>query len=133
MRHKNTVELDTCSCIIDIFFDDALPTEEVVYEYELVRACPFHTTAADALDECKTKNVVIGEIVSKNPDIMETVIDNDGNESRRFKKNAKPRFRYDETRRLIITVPTLNAKAKSDAAVEIEKKRGELKNEVIIE
>lgn len=107
-KHITRWSPDTCGCVLDYEWDDSVPQDQRTHAIsEVVKACPNHQDTAEKVyekvkDENTTKNRVLGEIMESVPALVEEVIDDNGNISKRFKRGMEPKWSFDENRQLQI-------------------------------
>lgn len=138
MIHTTTWRPDTCGCVLEYKWDDALnedqrvhtPTENTVY-------CAAHSpekiqtrlqAKGEVLDQKKqahehiyeavlkenqTKNLVLASL-TESDDLAETVTEN-GQEVRKFKIGQEPVWQFDKDRNLKITLPVTLPKTQKEA------------------
>lgn len=128
---------DTCDCTIHYAWDKSLPLEQRVhipvdsvttYDKRKIdrQACAAHSTHLQKgkhrehhdtiLAENQKKNHVLNEIMENTPSLVETVVDAEGNTTKRWKTGAEPSFSFDATRKLKIALKNTGIKAEKDIA-----------------
>lgn len=115
MIQKTIWRPDTCSCVIEYEWDDAVPAEQRTHTISnIIGKCKHHNTTTSheehydkVLNENRRKNIVLEEIKKTIPSATEI----DAKGEVKLKEDVK--WSYDDTRALNIEVPTLTKGEKS--------------------
>jgi hypothetical protein len=112
MIQKTKWKPDTCTCEFVYEWDDSLPNDQVVHTLVGAEstACKFHNTGTidDAyngvLTENTTKNIVLGDAIAQSVTAHVDVEMSDGTIEKEWKKGYEPKWSFDKSRNLVVTV-----------------------------
>lgn len=113
---------DTCECVIDYQWDDAVPAEERVHlPVATKKICSRHSNNNGhaavfqaAHGENVTKNLALHELLkSLRQDEKHVFIDSDGNENEDFK--VKPKWSFHDDGTLVVDHPALKDAARKNS------------------
>lgn len=118
MKHITRWRPDTCSCVLELEWDDEVPEAERTHEAVKVERCAVHQHQGEphqavfesVIGENRHKNEVHQHLIETLPE-DHVVVDEKG---RRGLKH-QPRFEFDENRELRVTFPNAPAGVKSAA------------------
>lgn len=117
---------DTCDCVIQLSWDDAVPVDSIVHTMASIKKCSIHDPLADAdayaavKDENTTKNVVLGHIHENHSDIVDVNIDG----SKSLKEGIVYDWSFDQSRKLQVDVKGVDKATAQAIAVTISSELG---------
>lgn len=124
---------DTCTCVVNFQWDDAVAEDSRVHSLSSIEKCEFHQALSDAdafvavKDENVTKNQVLGIVHTEHPDLVDSKADG----STVLKEAYEYAWSFDENRKLQVEIKGVDD-AKSDAInASIEADLGAGKVEVV--
>jgi hypothetical protein len=104
MKRITTWSPDTCECVLEYEWDDAVPENERTHAIvNVVKKCEFHQHHSDkdahfddVLNENRHKNQVLAEILKNLPEDEKNISVKNGRNVTTFKVN--PKWKFDENR-----------------------------------
>ncbi len=120
MKHITTWHPDTCGCVIDYEWDDAIPHDQRVHTAVKTELCEAHKGIGSdkrlahetVVDENQRKNKTLAKIQENFPDSVNEVTQPDGQVHKTFKPGHEPEWHFDENRKLIVKMPKFDAAKK---------------------
>ena len=102
MIRKTTWSPDTCECVLEFEWDDAVDPEMRTHSVSQVKkTCADHEGIASegvqftsVMAENKTKNQVMKKVMDDFPDLVDEVVDENGGVSKKFKPGIKYEYSF---------------------------------------
>ena len=111
MKHVTRWRPDTCGCVLEFEWDDAVPSEERIHTpVNIIKACPVHLSDSKdgiqkhyekVIDENRSKNIFLDEALKTMPEIRREKINEKGETIYELKEDVNFDFSFDENRNLI--------------------------------
>lgn len=119
MKHVTTWRPDTCGCVIEYEWDDAVNENARTHKQVAAVPCPAHISTASFVDgdapnvlakvttENQTKNKAHSLVLEHFPKVVEETTDADGKKTKQLKAGVEFGWEFDDNRELKVHVKGL--------------------------